>query len=89
MITIDTERSIRKSLQDGKTIAATARRFGVCFNTVKTIKKLPCIRERKAIEEKNKRGILVKLQESKRCEICGGKVFLWPCLLCHPQAGCY
>jgi len=80
MIDIDTEKKIRKLLSEGVMFKDIAERLHVGRKLIGKINKLPEIRDRKGAQ--GKRII-------RRCPTCGGKVFLWPCLLCNPQVGCY
>ena len=87
MISIEKEEQIRRLLSLGKTAISIAKIVGVERQLVGLIRKLSGIRNRK---ETNLSGeVPVELKESKRCESCGGKVTVWPCLLCNPKGGCY
>ena len=89
MITIDKEKKIRKLILENLSTRVIAERFEVSISLVRQIGKLTKIRERKKTKKKKEHEALISLNEAKRCSSCGGKVFLWPCLYCNPQAGCY
>lgn len=89
MITIDKEKKIRKLILENLPTRVIAERFEVSIFLVRQIGKLTKIRERKVTKKAKKKEVLAELKEPKRCPSCGGKVFLWPCLYCNPQAGCY
>lgn len=89
MITIDKEKLIRKLLSEGETAVSIAERVNVSRKLVGKIRKLQWIRDRRGGKRRKKTGVPKKLKEPRRCGMCGGKVTIWPCLLCNPKGGCY
>ena len=89
MISIEKEKLIRKLLRTGLTAVEITRRTGVNRKLIGQIKKLSEIRKRKTFRRHVEKDIPYELKEAKRCEKCGGKVFVWPCLICNPKGGCY
>ncbi len=80
MISVDKEEKIRKLLSEGVKLKVITERLGVSRRLVVVISKLSEIRERKGPQGR---------QKIRRCPTCGGKVYVWPCILCNPQEGCY
>lgn len=103
MITIEKERMVRTLLSEGETVEGIYRQSKVSRVTIRKIRDSKGIYsgapfrnrihepslERNRITHRKEIGVRHNLKEAKRCPDCGGKVLLWPCLLCNPNVGCY
>lgn len=87
MIPLDKEKQIRNLLKKGISGREIAKIIGVSRGTIQRIKKLPRLRKHDPPVQGFRK--LKQLKKARRCNICGGKVKIWPCLLCHPEVVYY
>lgn len=81
MIPIEKEKQIRELLTMGWSLRQIAAKLEISRTTVKTIKECPELRKRRASVKKTEE--FQKLKEPRKCKICGAKMKVWPCILCH------
>jgi hypothetical protein len=83
VIPFSKEKLIRGLLSQKIPDREIARQVGVSTTAVRAIKKAPALRGGRTIPK------LRSLVRPRRCNDCGGKVKIWPCLLCHPETADY
>ncbi len=82
MITVEEEREILKLFSEGMKRSEIERRTGIHFFTVRRVCEYGKVRPR-SFRMKGRHKIL---KASVRCEVCGGMIKVWPCLMCNPGA---